>query len=366
MKQIEINSFEQLLKIGHEAIQQLGATTWFRGVAKNSHKLVASVFRKDRPNMYERFLCGNFVLQAPQRHPNCPDKTDRGQWLTLMRHYNLPTRLLDWSKSILVAAYFAARRHPEHAATIWVLNPIELNRRQIGEAHVAALGSGGPITGMILNSAFDEQLIPSNTPAELRDQLVRSSEKIVAVAPSEIDARMMLQQSMMTIHGSAQPLENVAEAGTFLWELSILATAKTGILSTLQELGIRESLLFPDLEHLASDLSESVEADYQHERNKGDSFKHLKPAPLPPGQAHGHSLMQSLTSLGQTHSEFVFCGIPRGDVQTENIDVYALPNPTQANKQQLQNLHRIIDQINASPLPSQPGSPPTPGVEERT
>ncbi len=42
--------------------------------------------------------------------------------LMVLRHYDVPTRLLDWSMSPWVAAYFAARHHPAEDAEIWSLD----------------------------------------------------------------------------------------------------------------------------------------------------------------------------------------------------------------------------------------------------
>jgi hypothetical protein len=54
-----------------------------------------------------------------------PSEDDLAGWLSLMQHYRLPTRLLDWSFSPLIAAYFSVNdRFVEPVdACIWALAP---------------------------------------------------------------------------------------------------------------------------------------------------------------------------------------------------------------------------------------------------
>lgn len=79
----------------------------------------------------------------------------------------------------------------------------------------------------------------------------------IALVPQEVSQRMMVQQSMFTVHDDHIPLEQLAEEGTFLCRFDIPAVSKMELAKQLERVGVRLSTLFPDLDQLATDLNTS-------------------------------------------------------------------------------------------------------------
>jgi hypothetical protein len=78
---------------------------------------------------------------------------------------------------------------------------------------------------------------------------------VIAIRPPELFLRMMVQLSVFTIHGRGMLVEEINEKETLLVKYRIPYSAKKSIRNELIRLGIRESNIFPDLDHLGDEVS---------------------------------------------------------------------------------------------------------------
>lgn len=240
-----IISVTDVLAISQAFMEAHKGQLWWRGHGVESWKLVPHVHRYYNITgpKYEPNIASKFSQLAPTRHPRCPAPGDLARWLFLMQHYGLPTRLLDWTASPLVAAYFAVweDQYISQDGAIWALDPFGLNGVTCGEPGLYTHGE--PSAKRIIEGAF--------APGPPMDECA------IALATDEVDYRMMLQQSGLTIHGSPRPLDELSNVGTamLLQKFVIDGRAKVLIREELAALGIRERSVFPDLEHLARDLA---------------------------------------------------------------------------------------------------------------
>lgn len=202
-----------------EQMRPVAVRSFFRSMrqppgASDGDTLAA--FRGYEARMFERFKREAVLLTE-----SIP--RDDWQWLGLAQHYGLPTRLLDWSRSPLVALYFA------------------VSGRHDGPVRVYACDWG--------SLDAEEDLLLDATAESNRHPLAFEGD-IAAVALPVIETRMAAQEGVFTIQGN--PLRDVHEvAGARLSWHEMAAEERGGVRADLYRLGISAAALFRDLQGLA-------------------------------------------------------------------------------------------------------------------
>lgn len=131
-----LNNWQDLVVLDGETQNRLASDPdyFFRGQARADWHLVPSLVRvveanaldAERSLWLENSLVTEFRITAHLHVPPATlpeDERDVVVWWGLMQHYGAPTRLLDWTRSLYVATYFAVDREPDYDGAIWVIHP---------------------------------------------------------------------------------------------------------------------------------------------------------------------------------------------------------------------------------------------------
>jgi hypothetical protein len=231
---------------------------WFRGSESIQHLAIPAVNRR----MYnELHMVTTFRNRAPAYGP-VPDRSELDKWLFLMQHTGLPTRLLDWTESALMALFFAVWKDSTDDGVVWMLDPIQLNRTAIDFDGFPNTWTGGGIE--YFKVPFGTAPAPPGHP--------------VAVQTTYIHARMSAQKSCFTIHGSNNTSfeEQFADAALvsqgYLRKYVVRRSGVAKIRNQLRLLGVSHATAFPDLDGLSREISDDFLVEFDgSERPEGEA-----------------------------------------------------------------------------------------------
>lgn len=205
-----IRSIEDILKVVQGYAK---ATVIYRGVRSSKYELIPAIGRRRWSGKAlelkdERYILRLFKQRAIAHLDRTP--TDDWEWLALAQHHGLPTRLLDWTRNPLVAAYFSVAEDGDKDSAIYAY---QSNKYLQIETH--------------------------------KDPF--SVDRVARVIPNHVTTRISVQSGLFTIHPHPSEPFNVASVKKFV----IPADSRVQIKKALDKVGINNASLFPDLDGIA-------------------------------------------------------------------------------------------------------------------
>jgi hypothetical protein len=168
------------------------------------------------------------------------------EWWTLMQHHQAPTRMLDWTKSPYVAAYFAIEQALDDDGTVWIVHAPTV--RQTMKQRFG-------VDGILPDQQMSELLFASNPPP-----VIWITER------STLTTRMVTQQGLFSfcaqvLADHADVLKGLVPADAkqqFFSRIIIPAKLKREFLRRLTAVNITASVLFPGVDGLGRSIAEFV------------------------------------------------------------------------------------------------------------
>ena len=230
----------------------------YRGQSKSNWDLVPSFHRnfesiplpKTEELLRIEMQAGKDFFSQAHLHlsPNLASiaKNALAAWM-LMQHHNAPTRLLDWTSSPYVAAYYACCDNIEKNGAVWILH--------------------GGILHEQMKDAYNVGSVPPDDPQEDYFIQPNSTEEVFFATPIFKTDRMVAQQGLFTVCRNisgdqhkiiSDVLAKSEEGGIHFLKTIIPHDQKVEFLRKLRAMNITANSLLPGLDGLGRSVKELI------------------------------------------------------------------------------------------------------------
>lgn len=216
----------------------------FRGLASARFRNVHSLSRLQGDYAkLERHLLRSFRKYA-HRHSPGPSVWD---WLSLAQHHGLPTRLLDWTYSPLIALHFATLGPPEETAVLWEVD-CEGVHESLPQQLCDALREEG--ARVFTTDLLDEHAQDLRT----LEELGAGEPFLLFFEPPSLDERIVTQAAVLSVASdpTLQVDDWLAEHEDVRRAWRIPPEIKPEVRARLDQANITERVLLPELDGLAA------------------------------------------------------------------------------------------------------------------
>ena len=228
-------------------LQRFRSSFAFRGMPCVDHTLDTALLRlPSRPRNVERLelaLLRNFRKYAGAEAPRTDSIWD---WLALAQHRGLPTRLLDWSYSPLVALHFATEDLTTYDVdgVVWCVNFVE--------AHKTLPNRLRRLLERESSDTFTVEMLSRFRSLAQFDSLSRDP-FVIFLEPSAVDSRILNQHALFSLMSRATArLDNWLHThAKLVRRVRIPAHLKWEIRDKLDQANVNERVLFPGLDGLS-------------------------------------------------------------------------------------------------------------------
>ena len=227
---------------------------WFRGIGNIDHKLEPGLFRPDYGlvDSDKIFIAENKLLtlfrqrSIPYIETLFVERGNISDWnyLFLMQHFGIPTRLLDFTENALTGLYFALSsainyKQNEKDAAVYILDPKRWN------AHVFRTGSG-----------VEDVLNPSDADMDsYKPGYPKISKSPVAIYGDYNSKRIASQQGVFVLFGSEKySMDEYMDRNSFeskcIYRIIIEQKDIVPCYNSIRRFGFTESAIYPDISGL--------------------------------------------------------------------------------------------------------------------